>query len=276
MARQGRYWLLTIPADDWTPPGDLGADFSYLRGQLELGAGGFRHWQVLAAFKTNKRLASVKAAFTNTTHAELSRSDAATDYVWKDDTAVEGTRFQLGTRPLKRNNRADWDAIWSAAAARRIMDIPSDIRLRCYNQIRRVGVDHLAPTRVDRHVSVFWGVTGSGKSHRAWAAGGDTAYSKDPRTKWWDGYRGQEHVIIDEFRGVVDISHILRWTDKYPVCVETKGASVELAAKFFYFTSNLDPRHWYPDLDNSTLAALMRRITVEEHLTEPYVIENEL
>jgi len=35
-----------------------------------------------------------------------------------------------------------------------------------------------------------------------------------------DGYRGQEHVVFDEFRGGIDISHVLRWFDRYPVIVE--------------------------------------------------------
>jgi len=33
-------------------------------------------------------------------------------------------------------------------------------------------------------------------SKRAWEEAGLHAYSKDPRSKWWDGYRAQEHVII--------------------------------------------------------------------------------
>ena len=37
-------------------------------------------------------------------------------------------------------------------------------------------------------VKVFWGDTGSGKSHTAWEEAGVAAYSKDPTTKWWDGY----------------------------------------------------------------------------------------
>jgi len=109
---------------------------------------------------------------------------------------------------------------------------------------------------------VFWGRTGTGKSHRAWDQAGAQAYVKDPRTKWWCGYRGQENVIIDEFRGVIDISHLLRWLDRYPVLVEVKGGSRPLCARKFWITSNLDPREWYPGLDADTLAALLRRLNI--------------
>lgn len=43
---------------------------------------------------------------------------------------------------------------------------------------------------VERVVQVYWGTTGTGKSHRAWAEAGITAYPKDPLSKFWDGYRG--------------------------------------------------------------------------------------
>ena len=80
--------------------------------------------------------------------------------------------------------------------------------------------------------------------------------------EFWDGYRDHQSVVIDEFRGRVDISHLLRWFDRYPVLVEIKGSATPLLAQRIYVTSNLDPRVWYPDLDESTQAALMRRLQV--------------
>ena len=115
---------------------------------------------------------------------------------------------------------------------------------------------------MERSAKVFWGRTGTGKSRLAWEEAGLEAYAKDPRTKWWDGYMGQTHVVIDEFRGTIDIVHLLRWLDRYPVRVENKGGSVSLSATRFWFTSNLDPRLWYPDVDAETVAALVRRIEI--------------
>lgn len=95
-----------------------------------------------------------------------------------------------------------------------------------------------------------------------WQEAGSQAYVKDPRTKWWDGYVDQEHVIIDEFRGAIAIDHLLRWLDKYPVNVERKGGQIALLAKKIWIASNLSPDQWYPDLDEATKAALKRRIKV--------------
>lgn len=119
-------------------------------------------------------------------------------------------------------------------------------------------------------VQVFWGKTGTGKSQRAWAEAGMAAYGKDPRTKWWCGYRGEEHVIIDEFRGDIDIAHMLRWLDRYPVRVEQKGSSRPLACTKIWITSNLDPRQWYPLVDEDTREAFLRRLTNIIHFDALY------
>jgi len=73
---------------------------------------------------------------------------------------------------------------------------------------------------------------------------------------------GESNVVIDEFRGGIDISHMLRWCDRYPVRVELKGSSAPLKAVKIWITSNLHPNDWYPDLDEETKAALRRRMTI--------------
>lgn len=257
---QGRYWLLTIPHEHFTPY--LPPGLSYLKGQLEHGSDtGFLHWQLLALFSTAVRLPVVRRVF-GPFHAELSRSSAADAYVWKDDTAVDGTRFELGTKPLKRNSKRDWDRVFDLARSGNLMDIERSVLVPHYRTLRCIAADFACPTPMLREVFVFWGPTGTGKSRLAWERAGLEAFPKDPRTKFWDGYRGQEHVVIDEFRGGIDIAHILRWLDRYPCNVEVKGSSVPLKATKIWFTSNLDPRQWYPDLDTETYAALMRRINI--------------
>lgn len=69
-------------------------------------------------------------------------------------------------------------------------------------------------------------------------------------------------MVIDEFRGGIDIAHLLRWLDRYPVIVEVKGSSVVLKAKKIWITSNLNPEQWYEGLDQATTQALLRRLNV--------------
>lgn len=262
LASQARYWLLTIPHHEFLPY--LPDGVVYLRCQLERGSQTeYLHWQVLAVYSRAVRLSCVKKCFGRSVHAEPSRSEAAREYVWKEDSRVSDSfMFEFGRYPFRRNDQTDWSLVRSQARSGRLDEIPPDIYVRCYNQLRRIWQDHLQPVAVERVVTCFWGKTGTGKSRRAWEEAGMAAYPKDPRSKFWDGYQGQSNVIIDEFRGGIDVSHVLRWFDRYPVIVEVKGSSVSLVAERIWITSNLDPQFWYVDLDSDTLAALMRRINV--------------
>lgn len=263
--RQGIYWLLTIPFPlftPWLPP-----TCAFIRGQLEIGAGetGYLHWQVLVGLLKKGSLGKIKEIFGEGIHAEISRTDATTAYVWKEETRVAGTQFELGSRPFKRNDPRDWDEIWELAAKGDISSIPSSIRVLHYRTLRAIGADFAKPVPMVRTCHVFWGTTGTGKSRDSWAAAGVEGYSKDPNTKFWCGYSGQRNVIIDEFRGRIDVSHLLRWLDRYPVSVEIKGSSVPLLAEQFWITSNVDPRYWYPELDQETLSALLRRFNITHY-----------
>ena len=259
--------MLTIPRDDWEPV--LPDACSYVKGQGEIGESGYRHWQILAIFKRSVRTAAVMSAFVPC-HAEPTRSAAAEQYVWKDDTAEIATRFEIGEKPHKRNSRTDWQLVWDAAVAGNLLAIEPGVRIQYYRTLRAIGQDFAKPTRQNRSAIVYWGPTGTGKSHRAWAEAGDDAFGKDPRTKWFDGHHGQENIVCDEFRGGIDISHILRWLDKYPLRSEHKGYSKPNNSCKWWFTSNLHPKDWYPDLDENTWKALERRLYIEE-LTVPYV-----
>lgn len=111
---------------------------------------------------------------------------------------------------------------------------------------------------------MFWGPTGTGKTHRAWAEAGDSCYIKTSSNKWWDGYRGETNVIIDEFDGQIGITHLLRWLDKYPCRVEIKGGSLPLRASKFWITSNKPIELWYDEKGATIeqIAALRRRCEI--------------
>lgn len=254
------YWILTIPHYafmPYLPPGIV-----YMRGQLEQGGNtNYLHWQLVVHCSRQRRLAWIRNTF-GPYHADPTRSAAAESYCFKDETAIPGTRFELGNKPIRRNSRKDWDSILASAKRGQFDAIPSDVLIRSYSSLRRIYADSLEPTPIERQVFVFWGKTGTGKSRRAWMEAGIGAYPKCPNTKFWDGYRNHEHVVIDEFRGSISISHVLRWFDRYPVNVEIKGSSTTLNAKKIWITSNLDPRVWYPNEDQETVNALLRRLQI--------------
>lgn len=255
-----RFWLGTLY--DWTPCESLPETCTWLKGQQEVcPSTGRTHHQVIAGFARQVRLAHVKRVV-GVGHWEATRSSAADAYVHKDDTAVVGTRFEFGAKAFRRNCPTDWEKVRDSAKSGDFDSIPADIFVRHYFALQRIAADNSQPLAMERSCAVFWGATGTGKSRLAWEQAGLSAYVKDPRTKWWCGYQGQGHVVIDEFRGSIDIAHLLRWLDRYPVLVEVKGGSRPLCAVKFWITSNVDPRQWYPDVDEETKLALLRRLNI--------------
>lgn len=264
-APQASWFILTIRQEDFSPtdlPDARYSNIRYFKGQLERGSqNGFLHWQAVVYVRKRCTITTLKRVFP-TAHIEITRSAAANEYVWKEDTRVGDSQVEWGTKPHRRNNPKDWAVIWEAAQRGNLEEIPEDVRFHHYRTIRTICADYSKPVGVVKTIHVYWGDPGTGKSKRAWEQAGMDAYPKDPRTKWWCGYRGHENVVIDEFRGDIDICHMLRWMDRYPVLVEIKGSSVPLKAKQIWITSNLAPKDWYPNVDPVTLQALLRRIKV--------------
>jgi len=136
--------------------------------------------------------------------------------------------------------------------------------LRCHSLFAKPLPRVIVPARV------FWGPTGTGKTHKAWQEAGEEAYIKSSSNKWWDGYMGQTKVIIDEFDGQIGITHLLRWMDKYPCSVEVKGGTLPLMATDFWVTSNKPLEQWYPDASANQVEALKRRVIIT-HITQQYI-----
>lgn len=273
--RQGIFWILTIPYPNALCEGMVGGELpvglAWARGQRECGSTGYEHYQICAAFGKKVSLAAVTGIFGRGVHAELTRSECAESYCTKEETRV-GEPFELGAKPIRRNSKTDWESVWVAAKAGDLESVPANIRVVSYHALRAIHSDHANPRSIDRVVTVFYGPTGTGKSHRAWDEAGIGAFAKCPRTKFWDGYQSQVNVVIDEFRGGVDVAHLLRWFDRYPVRLEIKGSSRPSNVERIWLTSNLHPESWYPELDVATTAALMRRLQIVE-MNTPYVSE---
>lgn len=97
-------------------------------------------------------------------------------------------------------------------------------------------------------------------------------FRKSSTTKWWDGYKGERNVLIDEFDGQsIGIAHLLQWCDWYPMQVEVKGGSANLLANKFFITSNIDPNEWWPEAKYAHKEAFKRRVTLIKHYSVPFV-----
>ena len=106
---------------------------------------------------------------------------------------------------------------------------------------------------------VYWGKTGTGKTRFVWDQVMDSSVWTPGDYKWFDGYSGQDIVIIDDFRGEYQLQMLLKLLDRYPMQVPVKGGFTEWAPKKVYITSNINPNEWYPLADRYSLAAMFRR-----------------
>jgi len=110
-AKQALHWLATISyaetkidvatgfslAEQWVPRMLLedNDNVIFVKGQQEKGEGGFHHYQLYFALDKKVTLTACKKYFPDFVHPhlEMTRSDAAVDYVWKEETRVPDTQF---------------------------------------------------------------------------------------------------------------------------------------------------------------------------------------
>lgn len=135
----------------------------------------------------------------------------------------------------------DWEALVKLAESGKIEEIRTDHPrefLVYYRTFKQIAQDNLKPEPQQRYCYWIWGHPGSGKS-RAVHQHHPHAYWKNAN-KWWDGYKGEETVVLDDLAGVFLFEHLKRWADRYPVIGEVKGSSIGLSYKRFIVTSNFE------------------------------------
>lgn len=127
---------------------------------------------------------------------------------------------------------------------------------------------------------LYWGVSDSGKTYSVYEEFGYSNVFKldnSPSGVWFDGYRSQPVLLIDDFYGWIPYGHLLNILDAYPLRCSTKGGHTWAMWTTVIITSNGDPRRWYQDFilkrgltinDDGLTPALARRITTIRRFTE--------
>lgn len=226
------------------------------------------HIQGYCQLVTKKRMAQVKEILCeNTAHLEVARDPGASwDYCGKEDSRVAGP-WSRGSRPGKKGERNDlkraWELVKGGASDATLFEEVTGVAFKYQRGIQAARAACSVPRdkNVAPEVQILWGPSGTGKSRRAIEENPEAFILTKPSengTLWWDGYSGQKVVIIDEFYGWIKYDFLLRILDRYPLRVQVKGGSVDLAATKFVFTSNKQWEDWYLGIDD--VSALRRRI----------------
>lgn len=277
---QGRNWVFTInnPTDDDYARLDS-AVCQYLVYQTERGESGTVHIQGLACFEKRTRLNQVRRTLGERGHYEIMRGTIAQAeaYCTKEESRLEGGRTATrGIRPAGQGARGDLQpvvhALRAGASEADILAECPELFIKYHGGIRRAIA--LRTERRTWKTEVFWyfGPTGTGKTHRAFGEAPE-AYFKAPNHYWWDGYTGQDDVIIDDYRpDFCKFSELLRLLDRYPLQIQIKGGCAQFLAKRIFITSPKSPSDTWESRSDEDLNQLFRRITQVVHFTETAAI----
>lgn len=229
----------------------------------EKGESGTPHLQGFVNLKTKKRLSQIKEMISARAHFEPSKGsdDQNKEYCSKDNDVY----LMIGT-PSVQGKRSDLlSAVEMLHATSGNLTEVARANPATFIRYGRGLRDYWltvgsTPRNFKTDVNVLVGPPGCGKSRHAYESTKDTSVYYKPRGEWWDGYTGQEVVIIDDFYGWIKYDELLRICDRYPLKVPVKGSFVEFTSKKIYITSNAHYNEWYK-FDNYDPTALMRRVT---------------
>lgn len=246
---------------------DLGAEYGAF--QLEAAPGtGTLHFQGMVMFSNKIRLRVLKEIDASI-HWEVMRGrpQQAREYAMKEDSRA-APPAEFGVFPEKgQGRRSDLLALHEALRTGLTQAAYSNEFFSVFVQHPNLVTSYSLAQIPQRDPSVpheclfIYGPPGTGKSRLAgyYGSGG---YRHD-LGKWFDGYRGEWKLILDDFGGAsLPFRTFKRIVDRYPVRVEVKGTSCELATTYTVITSNFLPEEWWcKEVIGTHVSAICRRIT---------------
>lgn len=217
----------------------------------EVGANGTPHLQGYIELKTKSRMAALKKIQgLAKAHFEPRRGTQAqaVEYCKKDGKYSHAG--QLKEAPLE--SVIDWNKVWENAVEGKWDEIPPKIKITQYSTLKRIEADYAVIHKdldwVKPPNQWLYGPTGTGKSRTARLENPGFYYKM--KNKWWDGYKGEGPVLIDD----LDHDHakwiggfLKEWADRYGFRSEVKGLSTVLRPKKIIVTSNYSIRELFPD-----------------------------
>jgi len=242
----------------------------------EVGDSGTPHLQGYFRKKTKCRLSQLKTGVSQRAHFEVARGSPRDNRTY---CSKDGDFWEFGTCPAATGRKSRDElalefrsAFDSGNIVKFAEDNPGAYAFSGHVLLRNCLGLAVAVERPDVTVEWLYGEPGVGKSRLAHGRF-PQGFVKEPRTKWWTGYKLERDVIIDDIapKGI-DINHLLRWFDRYKCYVETKGDMVPLHAVNFIVTSNFSPDDCFRDEDgglHKQMPALRRRMTVT-HMSVPF------
>ena len=233
---------------------DIGVTYAVF--QLEEGESGTPHYQGYVAFQ-KKRLTAIEHLLRGAGHWEISRARQPKigNIVQKTMVASE-TSPKLALYP-RAKARSDLVGLHSALKDGLTQADYANEYFSKFIQYPNLVQNYVVSTIEARDPSkpfsswLLIGPAGTGKSRLARELGrriGNGLLFRHSLGKWFDGYRGERTVLLDDFCGSsLSFTQFKCLLDRYPFRVELKGTSCEMAATNFIITTNEDPKTWWQE-----------------------------
>jgi len=218
---------------------------------------GTAHLQVYVRFPNPKSFSSLKKNISKA-HIEIAKGTPQQNRTY---CSKENILFEDGTLP-QQGKRNDITVIKELITNDNVYKMRELIPHATSVQAVRMAEIHLKyyePTRNFKPIVKWYhGSTGSGKTRSAYEDSLDP-YVCMETNKWWEGYDGHEHVIIDDIRkDFCKFSTLLKILDRYEFKIETKGGSRQLLSKQIIITCPYHPKDLYSNRED--VNQLLRRI----------------
>lgn len=228
---------------------------------------GRRHLQGYVEFHHAKTINAAKTALGSPRfHLETRRGsqDQAIDYCKKDGDFVERGIPAADPAIGGQLEKDRWTRARDAAKRGDFEAIDDELYIRYQAAFKKIRMDAIQErTVLDGPLLNEWfvGPSGSGKSRTA-REENPRCFDKDPMTRWWDGYNGEDTVLIDDFDKYQKAQggDMKRWSDRYSFMAAVKGGYIYIRPKKIVVTSQYLPQQIWDDQE--TLDAITRRFTI--------------
>lgn len=261
-----RFWCATLnnPTDEevdrWMVNGDWNANLNYFCVGYEEGEEGTTHLQIFLQTLNPIRWRGVQTLIVREdperVHVEQMRGTAeqARAYICDDEKPGSHGWREYGVFPEHgqgaRNDILECkrmldngDGMLDVAEQHFGTWVHAHKAFEKYQTLKR---SVMIPTWRNVRVIVYWGQTGSGKTRKA-CSENENAYilRASNHGVWFDGYNGQDVLILDDFSGWIPLNLLLNVLDGYRLQVEVKGGTTIAAWTTVILTSNTAPSQWY-------------------------------
>ena len=217
------------------------------------------HWHCLIKF-SNPRVYPA----TTTTHWEK-----VVDVVKARDYCLnKGPNFyEEGNLNIRCQNGEEWKSfveLCKTATPKELIESPFSQLYARYRGFASEVHNKFAEVQIlDGQLEHIWltGEPGTGKTSYVFNNFNNDLYVK-AINKWWDGYHGQDNVLLDDWDPKHDclVGYLKTWADRFPFRAEAKGSTMFIRPKKIIITSNYSIENCFQNPED--VAAIRRRFKV--------------